>query len=278
MSAELHAVKRVETRRTAAVLAGAWLGYFGALENHSKEGIAGPLLLMRSRGGIPTVDTAGAIRAPVESGPAGGRDPGLDRRPRDFLSQASPFEWAPTAQLTLLDDESLHRSRSSRWRAPYRSCRQRLQCASPDRCCRDRRPARSIARLERAGPPAGSAALRGQLTRPRLLRNGRHRATVTDGRYGLGPRLDPRASTAAAIPLYNRDKAKRRCSRSQVPPDRCPGRGVRLRRDRRPRLMQCRPRTCRRNGNVTAERHADRAFGGAAHLSMPARLSRQASS
>ncbi|MDP1752708.1 MAG: hydantoinase/oxoprolinase family protein, partial [Reyranella sp.] len=68
-----------EYERTSTTIANAYVlprmaGYLGQLERDlEKEGIAGPLLLMMSSGGITTVDTA--RRYPVslvESGPAGG--------------------------------------------------------------------------------------------------------------------------------------------------------------------------------------------------------------
>jgi N-methylhydantoinase A len=68
-----------EYERTSTTIANAYVlprmaGYLGQLEaDLKKEGIAGPLLLMMSSGGITTVDTA--RRYPVrlvESGPAGG--------------------------------------------------------------------------------------------------------------------------------------------------------------------------------------------------------------
>ena len=68
-----------EYERTSTTIANAYVlprmaGYLGELEaDLRKEGIAGPLLLMMSSGGITTVETA--RRHPVrlvESGPAGG--------------------------------------------------------------------------------------------------------------------------------------------------------------------------------------------------------------
>src|SRR5260370_19436188 len=99
-----------EYERTSTTIANAYVlprmaGYLGELETKlKKEGIAGPLLLMMSSGGITTVDTA--RRYPVrlvESGPAGGPIPALTGAAEDGPAQAVALELGrPPAKRTLL--------------------------------------------------------------------------------------------------------------------------------------------------------------------------------
>src|SRR5258708_4038312 len=89
-------------------------GYLGALEaDLKKEGIAGPLLLMMSSGGITTVETA--RRYPVrlvESGPAGGAILALTVAAENALAKARAFAMGgTTAKRTPLHDPTLQRSR-----------------------------------------------------------------------------------------------------------------------------------------------------------------------
>ena len=98
-------------------------GYLGELEaNLRKEGIAGPLLLMMSSGGITTVETA--RRYPVrlvESGPAGGAILALTVAAENGLAKAVAFDMGgTTAKLTLLDDLELQRSRQFEVARAYR--------------------------------------------------------------------------------------------------------------------------------------------------------------
>ena len=117
-----------EYERTSTTIANAYVlprmaGYLGQLEaDLKKEGIAGPLLLMMSSGGITTVDTA--RRYPVrlvESGPAGGAILALTVAAENGLAKAVAFDMGgTTAKLTLLDDLSLQRSRQFEVARAYR--------------------------------------------------------------------------------------------------------------------------------------------------------------
>src|SRR5258708_34812818 len=98
-------------------------GYLGAPEtNLKKEGIAGPLLLMMSSGGITTVDTA--RRHPVrlvESGPAGGAILALTVAAENGLAKAVAFDMGgTTAKRTPLDDLRPQRSRQFEGAGAYR--------------------------------------------------------------------------------------------------------------------------------------------------------------
>ncbi|HZX83070.1 MAG TPA: hydantoinase/oxoprolinase family protein, partial [Reyranella sp.] len=117
-----------EYERTSTTIANAYVlprmaGYLGELEaNLRKEGIAGPLLLMMSSGGITTVETA--RRYPVrlvESGPAGGAILALTVAAENGLAKAVAFDMGgTTAKLTLLDDLELQRSRQFEVARAYR--------------------------------------------------------------------------------------------------------------------------------------------------------------
>ena len=117
-----------EYERTSTTIANAYVlprmaGYLGELEaDLRKEGIAGPLLLMMSSGGITTVETA--RRFPVrlvESGPAGGAILALTVAAENGLAKAVAFDMGgTTAKLTLLDDLELQRSRQFEVARAYR--------------------------------------------------------------------------------------------------------------------------------------------------------------
>jgi len=117
-----------EYERTWTTIANAYVlprmgGYLGQLEaDLRKEGIAGPLLLMMSSGGITTVDTA--RRYPVrlvESGPAGGAILSTwAARPPSWRWSTTANRWSPTA--------SRRPARSASCAAP--ACRSRSRPSS----------------------------------------------------------------------------------------------------------------------------------------------------
>ena len=159
-----------EYERTSTTIANAYVlprmaGYLGALETDlKKEGIAGPLLLMMSSGGITTVDTA--RRYPVrlvESGPAGGAILALTVAAENGLAKAVAFDMGgTTAKLTLLDDLEPAALAPVRGRARL-SLRagQRPAGAHPgDRAGRDRRRRRLDRPPRCAGPHRRSAPIR----------------------------------------------------------------------------------------------------------------------
>src|SRR5258707_4487151 len=189
-----------EYERTSTTIANAYVlprmaGYLGALEaDLKKEGIAGPLLLMMSSGGITTVETA--RRYPVrlvESGPAGGAILALTVAAENALAKAVAFDMGGTpAKLTLLDDFSLQRSRPFRGARAYRLGQGR------------RLPGRlplielveigagggSIARLDALGRLQVGPDSAGSTPGPACYGNGGTAPTETDADTALG-RLDP---------------------------------------------------------------------------------------
>ena len=186
-----------EYERTSTTIANAYVlprmaGYLGALETElKKEGIAGPLLLMMSSGGITTVDTA--RRYPVrlvESGPAGGAILALTVAAENGLAKAVAFDMGgTTAKLTLLDDlepAALAPVRGGA-RLPLRAGQRPAGAHPRDRAGRDRRRRRLDRPPRRAGPPAGRPRFGGQRARPRLLRQRRHRAHRHRCRHRAGP-------------------------------------------------------------------------------------------
>ena len=154
-----------EYERTSTTIANAYVlprmaGYLGELEaNLRKEGIAGPLLLMMSSGGITTVETA--RRYPVrlvESGPAGGAILALTVAAENGLAKAVAFDMGgTTAKLTLLDDLELQRSRQFEVARAYRFVQgSGLPVRIPgDRTGRDRRRRRLDRPHRCAGPHPG---------------------------------------------------------------------------------------------------------------------------
>ena len=154
-----------EYERTSTTIANAYVlprmaGYLGELETRlKKEGIAGPLLLMMSSGGITTVDTA--RRYPVrlvESGPAGGAILALTVAAENGLAKAVAFDMGgTTAKLTLLDDLEPAALAPVRGRArlPLRAGQRPAGAHPRDRAGRDRRRRRLDRPPRCAGPHPG---------------------------------------------------------------------------------------------------------------------------
>ena len=205
-----------EYERTSTTIANAYVlprmaGYLGALDaDLKKEGIAGPLLLMMSSGGITTVDTA--RRYPVrlvESGPAGGAILALTVAAENGLAKAVAFDMGgTTAKLTLLDDLSLQRSRQFEVARAYRFVQgSGLPVRIPViELVEIGAGGGSIARLDALGRLQVGPDSAGSVPGPASYGRGGTAPTVTDADTVLG-RLDPKRFAGGAIPLH-RDKAE----------------------------------------------------------------------
>lgn len=205
-----------EYERTSTTIANAYVlprmaGYLGQLETDlKKEGIAGPLLLMMSSGGITTVDTA--RRYPVrlvESGPAGGAILALTVAAENAVAKAVAFDMGgTTAKLTLLDDLELQRSRQFEVARAYRFVQgSGLPVRIPViELVEIGAGGGSIARLDALGRIQVGPDSAGSVPGPACYGNGGTEPTVTDADTALG-RLDPARFAGGAIPLYP-DKAK----------------------------------------------------------------------
>ena len=204
-----------EYERTSTTIANAYVlprmaGYLGALESDlGKEGIAGPLLLMMSSGGITTVETA--RRYPVrlvESGPAGGAILALGVAAENALARAVAFDMGgTTAKLTLLDDLGLQRSRQFEVARAYRFVQgSGLPVRIPViELVEIGAGGGSIARLDALGRLQVGPDSAGSMPGPASYGRGGTLPTVTDADTVLG-RLDPARFAGGAIPLH-RDKA-----------------------------------------------------------------------
>ena len=205
-----------EYERTSTTIANAYVlprmaGYLGQLETDlKKEGIAGPLLLMMSSGGITTVDTA--RRYPVrlvESGPAGGAILALTVAAENAVSKAVAFDMGgTTAKLTLIDGLELQRSRQFEVARAYRFVQgSGLPVRIPViELVEIGAGGGSIARLDALGRIQVGPDSAGSVPGPACYGNGGTEPTVTDADTALG-RLDPARFAGGAIPLYP-DKAK----------------------------------------------------------------------
>lgn len=205
-----------EYERTSTTIANAYVlprmaGYLGQLEADLKtEGIAGPLLLMMSSGGITTVDTA--RRYPVrlvESGPAGGAILARTVAAENDASRAVAFDMGgTTAKLTLLDDLELQRSRQFEVARAYRFVQgSGLPVRIPViELVEIGAGGGSIARLDALGRIQVGPDSAGSVPGPACYGRGGSEPTVTDADTALG-RLDPTRFAGGAIPLH-RDKAE----------------------------------------------------------------------
>jgi len=205
-----------EYERTSTTIANAYVlprmaGYLGQLEaDLEKEGIAGPLLLMMSSGGITTVDTA--RRFPVrlvESGPAGGAILARTVAAENDARRAVAFDMGgTTAKLTLLDDLELQRSRQFEVARAYRFVQgSGLPVRIPViELVEIGAGGGSIARLDALGRIQVGPDSAGSVPGPACYGRGGTEPTVTDADTALG-RLDPTRFAGGAIPLY-RDKAE----------------------------------------------------------------------
>jgi len=205
-----------EYERTSTTIANAYVlprmaGYLGQLEADLKrEGIAGPLLLMMSSGGITTVETA--RRYPVrlvESGPAGGAILARTVAAENDARKAVAFDMGgTTAKLTLLDDLELQRSRQFEVARAYRFIQgSGLPVRIPViELVEIGAGGGSIARLDALGRLQVGPDSAGSVPGPASYGRGGTEPTVTDADTALG-RLDPKRFAGGAIPLH-RDKAE----------------------------------------------------------------------
>ena len=205
-----------EYERTSTTIANAYVlprmaGYLGQLEaDLRKEGIAGPLLLMMSSGGITTVDTA--RRYPVrlvESGPAGGAILARTVAAENDARRAVAFDMGgTTAKLTLLDDLELQRSRQFEVARAYRFVQgSGLPVRIPViELVEIGAGGGSIARMDALGRIQVGPDSAGSVPGPASYGRGGTEPTVTDADTALG-RLDPTRFAGGAIPLH-RDKAE----------------------------------------------------------------------
>ncbi len=205
-----------EYERTSTTIANAYVlprmaGYLGQLEADLKrEGIAGPLLLMMSSGGITTVETA--RRYPVrlvESGPAGGAILARTVAAENDARKAVAFDMGgTTAKLTLLDELELQRSRQFEVARAYRFIQgSGLPVRIPViELVEIGAGGGSIARLDALGRLQVGPDSAGSVPGPASYRRGGTEPTVTDADTALG-RLDPKRFAGGAIPLH-RDKAE----------------------------------------------------------------------
>ena len=205
-----------EYERTSTTIANAYVlprmaGYLGQLEADLKrEGIAGPLLLMMSSGGITTVETA--RRYPVrlvESGPAGGAILARTVAAENDARKAVAFDMGgTTAKLTLLDELELQRSRQFEVARAYRFIQgSGLPVRIPViELVEIGAGGGSIARLDALGRLQVGPDSAGSVPGPASYGRGGTEPTVTDADTALG-RLDPKRFAGGAIPLH-RDKAE----------------------------------------------------------------------
>lgn len=205
-----------EYERTSTTIANAYVlprmaGYLGQLEaDLKKDGIAAPLLLMMSSGGITTVETA--RRYPVrlvESGPAGGAILARTVAAENDACRAVAFDMGgTTAKLTLLDDLELQRSRQFEVARAYRFVQgSGLPVRIPViELVEIGAGGGSIARLDALGRIQVGPDSAGSVPGPACYGRGGTEPTVTDADTALG-RLDPTRFAGGAIPLH-RDKAE----------------------------------------------------------------------
>ncbi len=203
---EIREYERASTTIANAYVQPLMAGYLGRLESGLREaGIAAPLLLMMSSGGVTTVETA--RRYPVrlvESGPAGGAILAQAVAAECGLDRAVAFDMGgTTAKLTLLDGLELQRSRQFEVARAYRFVQ---GSGIPVRI--------PVIELVEIGAGGGSIARRDALGRiqvgpdsagsvpgPACYGHGGTAPTVTDADAALG-RLDPARFAGGSIPLH----------------------------------------------------------------------------
>jgi N-methylhydantoinase A len=199
-----------EYERASTTIANAYVRplmdrYLGALENGLRAaGIAGPLLLMMSSGGVTTVETA--RRFPVrlvESGPAGGAILAQHIAAENGIARAVAFDMGgTTAKLTLLDDGALQRSRQFEVARAYRFIQgSGLPVRIPViELVEIGAGGGSIARADALGRIAVGPDSAGSVPGPACYARGGAAPTVTDADAVLG-RLDPARFAGGSIPL-----------------------------------------------------------------------------
>ena len=192
---EIREYDRMSTACANAYVQPMMAGYLKRLEDGLRDrGIAGPLLLMMSSGGITTVDTAAVLPIRlVESGPAGGAILARKIAKENDLSRALSFDMGgTTAKITLIDDFVPHIARSFEVAREYRFLKGSglpLRIPVID-MVEIGAGGGSIANVDamqriRVGPESA-----GSVPGPACYGNGGEAATVTDADVVLG-RIDP---------------------------------------------------------------------------------------
>jgi N-methylhydantoinase A len=199
-----------EYERSSTTIANAYVlplmgRYLGALEGGMRDlGLACPLLLMMSSGGITTVETA--RRFPVrlvESGPAGGAILAQAVAAENGLDEVLPFDMGgTTAKLTLIDKLDFQRSRSFEVARAYRFIQgSGLPIRIPViELVEIGAGGGSIARVDRLGRILVGPDSAGSVPGPACYGRGGTAPTVTDADAALG-RLDPARFAGGSITL-----------------------------------------------------------------------------
>lgn len=199
-----------EYERASTTIANAYVlplmgRYLAALEQGLREaGMACPLLLMMSSGGVTTVATA--KRFPVrlvESGPAGGAILAQAVAAENGLDRVLAFDMGgTTAKLTLIDDLDFQRSRSFEVARAYRFIQgSGLPVRIPViELVEIGAGGGSIARLDALGRILVGPDSAGSVPGPACYGRGGTQPTVTDADAALG-RLDPSRFAGGSITL-----------------------------------------------------------------------------
>ncbi|MDB5374309.1 MAG: N-methylhydantoinase, partial [Belnapia sp.] len=203
---EIREYERASTTIANAYVQPLMAGYIGRLETGLQAaGVAAPLLLMMSSGGVTTVETA--RRFPVrlvESGPAGGAILAQAVAAENGIRRGVAFDMGgTTAKLTLLDELELQRSRQFEVARAYRFVQ---GSGIPVRIpvielVEIGAGGGSIARLDALGRIQVGPDSAGSVPGPACYGNGGTEPTVTDADAALG-RLDPARFAGGSIPLH----------------------------------------------------------------------------
>ena len=203
---EIREYERASTTIANAYVQPLMAGYIGRLESGLRDaGIAAPLLLMMSSGGVTTIETA--RRFPVrlvESGPAGGAILAQAVAAECGITRGVAFDMGgTTAKLTLLDDLELQRSRQFEVARAYRFVQ---GSGIPVRIpvielVEIGAGGGSIARLDALGRIQVGPDSAGSVPGPACYGHGGTEPTVTDADAALG-RLDPARFAGGSIPLH----------------------------------------------------------------------------
>jgi N-methylhydantoinase A len=205
VSPEMREYERFVTTCANAYIQPLMAGYLGRLQDDLKaEGLACPLLLMLSSGGITTVETARAfpIRL-VESGPAGGAIFAQHVAKHHDAAHVISFDMGgTTAKICLIDD---FKPQTSRVFEVARSSRFRRGSGMPVRIpvidmVEIGAGGGSIARIDRVGRIGVGPDSAGSMPGPACYGRGGAEPTVTDADLVLG-RIDPDAFAGGRLPI-----------------------------------------------------------------------------
>jgi N-methylhydantoinase A len=202
---EIREYERASTTIANAYVLPRMATYLGALEDGLKAlGVAAPLRLMMSSGGVTTVETA--RRFPVrlvESGPAGGAILAQHIAAECGIARAVAFDMGgTTAKLTLLDELELNRSRQFEVARAYRFIQgSGLPVRIPViELVEIGAGGGSIARVDTLGRIEVGPDSAGSVPGPACYGRGGIAPTVTDADAVLG-RLDPARFAGGSIAL-----------------------------------------------------------------------------